>query len=193
MPAVEERTIFGDVEDILLESILEISDADACRSLADRSWHERIPEEPLPEDNSSHSIGTVSQQLFEQLNARVLHKEIVHVEFGPYSQKVSDFLSPLKASRVRSFEAACRRLSSLRKLELDFELEQGSLVMYCLPFGLGKKLAEVEIMYDDHVSVLRKMDKTTNVSGWPFAGSTQPPRSPLERRLSLPQALFTMI
>ena len=163
--AGEESVIFRDVEGLLLETILEVSDADACRTLADRSWREEALGESVQEDGRTPSVETVSQRLLEQLNARILHKEIVHVEFGPYSQKVSDFLSPLTSSRVKSFEAAYRRLSSLRTLELDFELEPGSLAMYCLPFGLGKKLAEVEIVYDDHVATLRKLDKTTNVSG----------------------------
>lgn len=165
LSAEEERLIFGDVEDVLLETILEVSDADACRTLVDCSWHEESRNISVREDGRSLTSESASRQLLEQLNARILHKEIVHVEFGPYAQKVSDFLSPRTKSRVKSFEASYRRLSSLRTLELDFELEPGSLAMYCLPFGLGKKLAEVEIVYDDHVATLRKLDKTTNVSG----------------------------
>ena len=113
---------------------------------------------------SPHAEST-SQRMFRRLDARDLYKEIVRVEYGSYSRTVSDFLSPFKAPRIDRFVAAYRRLSSLQKLELDFELEPGWLVMYCLPFGLGKKLAEVEIVYDDDVSTLTKLDGRLNVSG----------------------------
>ena len=37
--------------------------------------------------------------------------------------------------------------------------------MYCLPFGLGKKLAKVEMLYDDDVKTLTKLDKNGHMSG----------------------------
>ena len=96
----------------------------------------------------------------------MLHKEIVRVDFGAYSKSVSDVLHrQSKATRIERFEAARRRLVSLKMLESDFELEPGSLVMYCLPFGLGKKLAEVAVAYGDRVSRLTDLDEDVNISG----------------------------
>ena len=164
-PAVVNGHIFGDIESALLESILEVSDSDACRALSNSRWSDKVPSGPSGSTTDlQYSEGTF-RELFGMLDARVLHKEIFRVEFGPYSKAVSEFLSPFKAPRVDRFMAACRRLSALRHLEADFELEPGWLVMYCLPFGLGKKLAEVAITYDDQVSPLTALDDELNVSG----------------------------
>ena len=157
--------VFREIESALLESVLEVSDADACRALSNSKWSESIPLAPSSATIDSQDSESTFRELFGVLDARVLHKEIIRVEFGPYSKAVSDFLSPFKASRVDRFIAAYRRLSALRHLEADFELEPGWLVMYCLPFGLGKKLAEVAIIYDDQVSPLTALDKELNVSG----------------------------
>ena len=157
--------VFEEIESALLESVLEVSDADACRALSNNRWSDRGPLVPSSAAMDSQYPEATFRQLFGMLDARVLHKEIMRVEFGPYSKAVSNFLSPFKASRVDRFMAAYRRLSALRHLEADFELEPGWLVMYCLPFGLGKKLAEVAIIYDDQVSPLTVLDKELNVSG----------------------------
>lgn len=163
-----EDEIFLDVENALLQAILEASDPEACGALSRGLWPRDMSATLLDgdkdespdseEDDSSH-------RLFRQLDQRDLHKEIAVVEYGWYSQRVSDLLSPFKASRIERFEAACRRLSSLRKLEVDFELESGSLVLYCLPFGLGKKLADVTIAYEDEVGKLKDLDGRLQVSG----------------------------
>ena len=167
-PTEVESEIFLEIESLLLEAILEVSDPEACRALSNELWQKELCS-ALSSNSKGDMIDDaeagVSHHIFQQLDRRHLHKEIVRVEYGPYSQAVSDLLSPLKAPRVDRFMAAYRRLSSLRKLEADFGLERGGLVMYCLPFGLGKKLAEVQIIYGDEVDALKELDGQLNISG----------------------------
>jgi len=156
---------FSHIEQPLLEAILEVSDADAYRALANCSWAQFVTSEGGSTDGIALDEGDLALSLLGKLDARMLHKEIVRVDFGAYSKSVSDVLSPSKATRIERFEAACRRLVSLKMLESDFELDPGSLVMYCLPFGLGKKLAEVAVAYGDRVSRLTDLDEDVNISG----------------------------
>ena len=160
-----ERDTFSDIERPLLEGVLESSDADAYRALANCSWPESVMSEGGWTGGIAMDEKDLAFSLLGKLDARMLHKEIVRVDFGPYSKSVSDLLSPSKATRIERFEAARRRLVSLNMLESDFELEPGSLVMYCLPFGLGKKLAEVAVAYGDRVSSLTELDADMNISG----------------------------
>ena len=166
LPAEIERTIFQQIEEVLFEALLGVSDTEACQILVNALQLDAVDSQ-LPRNSRSglQREEDPSDYLFQQLEARNLHKEIARVEFGSYSQTVSDFLSPFKAPRIERFMAAYRRWSSVRRLEDDFELEPGSLVMYCLPFGLGKKLADVEILYGDDVRPLKDLDAIEDVSG----------------------------
>ena len=161
-----EQTIFRDIEDTLFEALLGASDTEACQVLVNALQLDTADSQQRRNsgDDLQHTEDP-SNYLFQQVDIRSLHKEIARVECGSYSQTVSDFLSPFKAPRIERFMAACRRLSSVRRLESDFELEPGSLVMYCLPFGLGKKLADVEILYGDDVRPLKDLDAIEDVSG----------------------------
>ena len=64
-------------------------------------------------------------------------------------------------------EAAIARLHSLRILEEDFELERGDLAMHIVPYGLGKKLAEIRIFYGGEVIKFNELDqhRESNFSG----------------------------
>lgn len=120
-------------------------------------------DEPLrPVISTGNLIGTGSEEthqaLLNRLSQRILHKEVARVQLGVNPDKISKLLAPHKASQLEKLAASCRRWDSMKKLEVDFNIPKGSLVMYCVPKGLGRKLAEVRVLHDGHVRKLHELD-----------------------------------
>ena len=152
------------LEMIILDTLLDLSDTDIYSALNREIW---IPKARKSGSTVRKHTGEVD--LFSRLHLRMLHKEIVRVDSALDPARISKFLAPLKAPQHERFLCAHRRLHSMRLLEKDFELAPGSLVMYCLPYGLGRKLAEVKILYDDNVELLTDLDSRTDISGGSLA------------------------
>ncbi len=152
------------LETLILKTLLNMSDVDVYSALNREIWS--------PTATASDSRGTEHPgeiNLFCRLHLRMLHKEIVRVDAALDPARISEFLAPLKAPQHERFLCAHRRLHSMQLLEKDFELAPGSLVMYCLPYGLGRKLAEVKILYDDNVELLTDLDSRIDISGGSLA------------------------
>ena len=150
-------------EDLLLQRIFEASDLDIFDSL-ERGFR---PRASGAESESTTTELSVASRLFWRLRHRVLHKQMSRVSYGPYAHRISEFLAPKDASPELRIEAAKNRLSSLRILENDFELEPGDLAMHIVPLDLGKKLAKIRVYYAGEVMEFNQLDQhqESNVSG----------------------------
>ena len=141
-----------ELEDKLLDTILETSDAEIYDVLRSADWRRKKGRRSRKKTDSIDPL-----DLFWRLRYRVLHKEVSRVQ-SSRGREISDELAPRKGSQQARIEAGKSRLSSMRALERDFELASGSLVMHVVPYGLGKKLAEVRVLYDDRVVPLDQLD-----------------------------------
>ena len=157
----------GYIRSRLLEAVLECSDESLYSTLADDSWISAIqPDARVPD---------ISRMLFWRLQHRVLHKELARVDSfttdklnDGQKKRISSFLATPKneePGKAMKFETAQKRLVSLRNLEEEFRLPVGSLAMYCTPFGLGQKLADAKVLYDDEVWKLRDAGTFSHIDG----------------------------
>ncbi len=64
-------------------------------------------------------------------------------------------------------EFAATRMAAIATLEREFNLERGSLVMYCPSQKMNSKIAQVKIIYDDSINTLNDWDvkKNENLAG----------------------------
>ena len=157
------RNLPYELEAQILETIFEASDANICDVLSFASW--TSTNEALTADRTSEESG--ASILFWRLGQRVLHKQVARVSYGPYAHRISDFLAPRHATPEEKIEAAKNRLYSLRILEEDFELDRGDLAMHIVPYGLGRKLAEIRVFYQGEVIKFSELDqhRESNFSG----------------------------
>ncbi len=163
----EDEALQSELEGEILETIFEATDRDLYRLLSrDLST---TPLGPRLEGKGS----SVADDLLWRLSQRVLHKQIgfFSTRDPEIARSVSRRLAPSKESangavtKSIRLQAARYRLESLRQLELDFSIEPGSLTMYCSPFGMGRKLAEVKVLHGGNVTELHKLDSHDMISG----------------------------
>ena len=86
----------------------------------------------------------------------MVHREWVHRISKIYVRDTS-----VTDPQQQRINATINRLHALRLLEQDFNLPAGSLVMHIVPDGLGKKWADVRVLYNGELLRLSKMDDTT--------------------------------
>lgn len=159
------------IAEVLLESLLEATDHDVYRILG-----KDIAASPMV-DVDGFKENPTAKDLLWRVGQRILHKQVITIT-------TNDAVSPDAVKRVaRLFapsrgayngqpitpaqrrQAAKSRLEMLRALEDDFGLERGSLAMYCSPYGMGQKLAEVQVLHHGGVSSLSSVDETDRISG----------------------------
>ena len=173
-PETEDRNERQLMHDALLEAVIEVSDEALYGTLASDAW--------LSPLESSMTIPEVSVSLLRRLQHRMLHKEFARADTYTHGldtgqkQRISAFLAGSKASEengIAKFYAAVNRLASVHNLEDDFQLPLGSLSMYCVPFGLGQKLADAKILIQDEVWTLRDAGSLRRIDGGHLAAQLE--------------------
>jgi HD superfamily phosphohydrolase len=151
------------VAKVLLEALFEAGDSEAYTKLATLTDDPRV--RALLVDGAS--VPEISKDLLWRVRYRVLHKQVAIVggQDSVHDQAISKRLAPNKASTAERLEAAKARLLSLRELELDFGLASGSLAMYTAPYGMGRKLADVRVLYNNDVQPLHAADAGGALTG----------------------------
>ena len=147
-------------EDNLIDICLPLSDEELltrCRSIADNN----VKDLRAGATNLLARYQTASR-LLSALQSRGLYKQVstllytdLHVE---QIDAIKSQFSPLRAAGSSAEEIAARdsakaRNMLLRKLEIDFKLNYGSLVMYC-PSKMNRKIAQVKIAVGNEVAKL---------------------------------------
>ncbi len=145
------------LEKILLNNIVETSDTEVYTALRNADWrpHARSRRKKTGSFDGESNPG---QDLFWRLQHRILHKQVLAIEEHPAASEISLNLAPLDGTRQDKLQAAMRRLEGLRILELDFETFRGAFAMHIVPFGLGKKIARVRVLYEGNVYRLDQLD-----------------------------------
>ena len=145
------------IEKILLNNIVETSDTEVYAALSNADWRPN-PRARHKKAKSLDRESSPGQDLFWRLQHRILHKQVLAIEDHPAASETSLHLAPLDGPRQDKLEAAKRRLEGLRILELDFEAFPGAFAMHIVPFGLGKKIARVRVLYEGNVYRLDQLD-----------------------------------
>lgn len=171
---VDEKQL---MHEALLEAVIEVSDEALYGSLASGLWLSSLP--------GNISMPEVSISLLRRLQHRMLYKEFARADTYTHGldagqkQRISAFLAGSKAgeedeeSGITKFDAAEHRLASVHNLEDDFQLPQGSLSMYCVPFGLGRKLANAKILIQDDIWTLRDAGSLRRIDGGHLAAQLE--------------------
>lgn len=168
---VDEKKL---IHDALLEAVIEVSDEALYGTLASGSWLSSLP--------GNISMPEVSISLLRRLQHRMLYKEFARADTYTHGldtgqkQRISAFLAGSKGSEesgISKFDAAEHRLASVHNLEDDFQLPQGSLAMYCVPFGLGQKLANAKILIQDDIWTLRDAGSLRRIDGGHLAAQLE--------------------
>ena len=68
-------------------------------------------------------------------------------------------------AQINTIKAARKRTNALRQLEYDLDLELGSLAMYCSPWGLGSKVAAVQVFHHNQVKTLSDLGPSPQAAG----------------------------
>lgn len=169
---------FGDDQDrrsavsaSLLETLLEATDFDLYRLLGEEVTQSGLASFGEVEDSD------VSADLLWRVGQRVLHKQaavlsIRDADSAESVKRAGRMFAPSKAAQDgdsvtdgQRTAAALNRLQTLRLLEQEFGLSRGSLAMYCTPFGMGQKLAEVQVFHEGGVAKLATVDQSTRLTG----------------------------
>jgi len=152
----------------LVPDLLEVSDGGMLKLVEDR-LHER--RDLVKGDAQQRVDGAID--LVRRLQVRELHKdlrifyeddvngharaELIANRFAGDPTLTSKPLSEQAVNERR--RAAKERLLALRRLEGDFGLSPGSIVMYCPDIKMTMKIAEVGIYVDDLVDTLANLDR----------------------------------
>ena len=146
--------------DKILESILELSDLELITT-----WPSSVLSHQPLKQGRRDSNDRITPDLFWRLRYRFLHKQVIRVGYGAWVPRISKIYTPdptVNDTQSNRFNAAEKRLYAIRLLERDFELGAGSLAMHIVPQGLGKKWAEVRVLYGGESLQLKDMDTTTH-------------------------------
>lgn len=152
----------------LVPDLLEVSDGEMLKLLEDRLNKRR---ELVKGDTQSRIKGAID--LLQRLQIRDLHKDLrIFYEDDVNGHARAELIAnrfagdptvtskPLSAEAVTERRRAAKeRLLALRRLEADFGLPTGSIVMYCPDIKMTMKIAEVGIYVDDLVDTLANLDR----------------------------------
>ena len=154
------ESIRQNVSGQLLEHIFELSDEELYSYLSPLSWDDDLESfvrlSPEENQNRQHSLEI---DLLWRLRHRVLHKQVVSFKQDHLAERICKLLAPPGAPSLERMAAAGRRLESLQTLENDFSLPKGSLVFHCVPLGLGKKIAEVNVLSQNEITTMTQADR----------------------------------
>ena len=180
------------VSQTLLSHLLELSDNDLYLALAQFPWDSyahvgQVVEETEHDVPSDKVANESALELLSRLRYRQLYKEVDRITDkgdNNLTQQIAERLTvatldiktetdssldedahAIIASQINKIEAARRRTNSLRQLEHDFDLEHGSLVMYCSPWGLGTKVAAVQVFHHNMVKKLSELAPSPQAAG----------------------------
>ena len=154
------------IEEALLKSIIEATDIELYSILSNLDLGEVMG------ITTGGSRSSAYRDILWKLKHRVLFKEVSRAGNDRYKIEISNLFAPSKAKseistindeeRQNKTLAAKNRLESLRALEWQFGLKSGSLAMYCVPRGLGRKLAEVWVLHDKRVQRLNEAEENAH-------------------------------
>ena len=158
------------ISEKLLECLIEATDFDIYRILG-----RDIGQSALATLGNFRK-SAIATELLWRISQRILHKQVTSITmneavlpqaamrvartYAPSSASLGD--QPVSSRDRRDAAEARRHL--LVQLETEFVLSPGSLAMYCVPFGMGQKLAGVQVLHHGGVDSLAEIDKSDRVS-----------------------------